>query len=254
MSVIKHSSGEMPNHENRGDADKQELGFDPDKFVKPGEIREAMPEQATLVEDGFDPDKLIELKAYSARNDSKESQDIGTCSNEIGTANSTAGWEYRDTELASNREDRIRLAGYGKGNWSAETGNSRFRPENEDARRELAKAGVETIEYKNGIPNFAPIAKEHVRIEAITSDRAKNKREAYKELAQKWNSLEKDGRNNWKQRDAQEWAKKNDLEPHECSDGKTVLFVPAKPHQECKHAGGVSEAKCKSEMKAKEQI
>lgn len=149
----------------------------------------------------------------------------------------------------TSREDRISWAETSDGDWSGEPGNSEFTPTDKTesglaVTDTLNKNGVKGIEFKDGVPDFSPLAVETVSID-MTSDRTENYARAYSALAEKWNAECKDGRTDWTARDAKDWKVANHLSPHECNDMKTVMFVPMDVHDFVKHWGGVAECKAR---------
>ena len=151
--------------------------------------------------------------------------------------------------LYTTREDRVKFAEHSDGEWSGEPGNSNFSPtdkteEGRLASRILRENDMDGIEFKDGIPDFSPLAVEVVSID-MTADRPENYRRAYCALANQWNAEAKDGRTDWIPRDVKEWKQENHLSPHECSDMKTVMFIPSEVHDAAKHYGGVAECKAR---------
>ena len=153
----------------------------------------------------------------------------------------------------TSREERMEFAEKGcDGTWTNEPGNSKFIPtdktsEGVAAREKLSEYGMDGVDYKDGIPNFSKLSVETVEIN-MTDDRPSNYSKAYKAVADKWNSENKDNRNDWTAREVQEWKQANGLSPHENSDMKTVEFIPTAVHNVAKHFGGVAECKAKNKM------
>ncbi len=153
----------------------------------------------------------------------------------------------------TSREERMEFATKGSdGTWTGEPGNSKFIPTDETpegvaAREKLSEYGMDGVDYKDGIPNFSKLSVETVEID-MTEDRPSNYGKAYKAVADKWNSENKDNRNDWTAREVQEWKQANGLSPHEKSDMKTVEFIPTVVHNVAKHFGGVAECKAKNKV------
>lgn len=106
------------------------------------------------------------------------------------------------------------------------------------AKEWLDTHGLKGIEYRNGFPDFSSIAVESVTIPQITADRPHNFHLAYTALARKWNESKRDGKTDWKDSDAKQWAKDNGLTVHEKEDLKTCEFVPTCVHAHYSHVGG----------------
>jgi len=152
----------------------------------------------------------------------------------------------------TSRAERMDFATRSDGTWMGEPGDSKFVPtdktdEGVAAREKLSEYGMDGIKYKDGIPDFSKLSAETVKID-MTYDRPSNFSKAYKAVAEKWNSENKDNRNNWTLREVKEWRQSNGLTPHECSDMKTVMFVPTSVHEVVKHYGGVAECKAKNKI------
>ena len=155
-------------------------------------------------------------------------------------------------------ERRKSLALSTHGEWDSSPGNSLCRPDattegGRAVKEELGRVGVEGIEYRDYIPDFGPVAKETVTIDNMTSDIGTNKSQAYRAVADRWNSEgrpDKGGnpKSDWTSRDVDEWKKENDLTFHECSDMKTCQFVPQSIHSYYRHSGGRSECAAKEKL------
>jgi len=155
-------------------------------------------------------------------------------------------------------EFREKVALSTHGEWDSSPGNSLCRPDattegGRAAKEELGRVGVEGIEYRDYIPDFAPVARETVTIDTMTSDIKTNRRQAYKALADRWSAEgrpDKGGnpKTDWTSRNVDEWKKENDLAFHECSDMKTCQFVPWAIHVHFKHYGGRAECAAKEKL------
>lgn len=187
----------------------------------------------------FNPDKLIDREAVDNTNEEKCHE-----SDSSDEPNTERISDVDEGELHSSREKRIEMAKRSKGAWSGEPGNSELTPNDAKAKATMEKYGETSIRYKDGVPDFSPFSLETVTID-ITPDIEDNRKRAYKAVADKWNSIAKEGKTNWRPRDVAKWKKAKNLDMHECSDMKTVQFVPAEIHQAAKHTGGRHEAKCK---------
>ena len=88
---------------------------------------------------------------------------------------------------------------------------------------------------------FSTIDDERNRIEG-------NYEKADKALAQKWNEIGKDGKNDWQIKDVENWMKNNDLVRHENNDMKTEEYIPRRIHEVCTHSGGVCECKKRDQL------
>lgn len=139
------------------------------------------------------------------------------------------------------------------GHWEDKKGDSEWKPnkadippcsnpENKNWGQILEKHKIDGIEYKDGKPDFSPIAKNTVEIDDFTENRAKNFEQADEKLAkqspEKWKSAE----------DVENWRKENNYTWHECSDCKTMQLVPSEVHNNMPHSGGISEYKSKKEV------
>ena len=155
-------------------------------------------------------------------------------------------------------ERRKSLALSTHGEWDSSPGNSLCRPDattegGRAAKEELGRAGIEGIEYRDYIPDFAPVAKETVTIDKMTPDIDTNKSQAYRAVADRWSAEgrpdeEGNPKTDWTSRDVDEWKKENNLAFHECSDMHTCQFVPQTIHSYYKHYGGRSECAAKEKL------
>ncbi|MBR7084199.1 MAG: HNH endonuclease [Oscillospiraceae bacterium] len=149
--------------------------------------------------------------------------------------------EHKDCMTTS--EERKERAGYSKGEWNGEPGNSVFVPEKPEARDALSKYNQSGIEYRDGEPDFSKVSEATVKIEGMTSSRPANFRKADEECAKQWNEQKRDGKTDWTIKDVTKWRQENKYSWHEQLDTKTMNLVERTIHEECKHCGGISECK-----------
>lgn len=163
---------------------------------------------------------------------------------EVGSEKDNASFEtlipdkFEAQPYYSTYEERQIECKKSKGKWTGEVGESKLKPENADAKAKLSEFDKEDIEYKNGIPDFSPFAKDSVKIDHMTSSLIENKKQAFQEFADKWNSEGFEGKTNWSPRDVQAYKTAHNLDLHECSDLKTCQLVPHDIHMSAKHKGG----------------
>ena len=131
------------------------------------------------------------------------------------------------------------------GHWEGERGNSKWSPDRETSPTRynpdnltwgqiLDKYGIDGIEYKDGDPDFSPVAKGEVEIDDFTDDRPSNFAQADEALAKQRGCSPED---------VKKWREENDYTWHECRDCKTMQKVPREVHNNIDHSGGVSEYK-----------
>lgn len=155
-------------------------------------------------------------------------------------------------------EFRKRFGPSTEANWDSSPGNSLCRPDvttekGRAVKQELARAGLEGIVYKGCVPDFGPVAKETVTIDAMTPNIETNWKQACRVLADRWNMEgrpDKEGnpKTDWISRDVADWKKENNLAFHECSDMHTCQFVPQTIHSHYSHSGGRSECAAKERL------
>lgn len=152
----------------------------------------------------------------------------------------------RDGELYSSYQDRINQTPVASGNWSGARGESLFKlnatSENREANMILNKHDISGISYKNGIPEFSPIAIAEIDNPSMTVLRDDNYKKADSLLAADWTKIQKYGRD-WTPRDISNWRRENNYTWHECSDRHTMQLVPTEINSKFGHLGGVSEYK-----------
>ena len=120
----------------------------------------------------------------------------------------------------------------------------RSTPTGLEANKQLEARGLEGIVFRKGFPDFSPVAVDSVTI-PMTSDRKENYRLMHRELAAKWSAEAKDGNPSWTAKKVKEYIKQNNLERHECEDGKTCMLVPSAIHDAFRHVGGRAECAAK---------
>lgn len=131
------------------------------------------------------------------------------------------------------------------GEWDGEIGNSKWKPnpdsipkkmnpENEPWKKIFDRYGIDSIEFKDGYPDFSEIAKGEVQIEDFTEDRSINFDQADEKLAKEWGCSPEE---------VEKWRKENKYTWHECEDCKTMQLVPSEVHGNIPHSGGISEYK-----------
>ncbi len=166
----------------------------------------------------------------------------------------------KDGEYLTSYEERLKRTPVNgeRGNWEGERGESKYTPDvnNEKGARaaeKLSEYGLDGIEYRDGIPDFAECAEESVEIEMTENIHSipdegiiGNYEKADTECAKKWNEMRKDGRDDWTPRDIANYRSANKMSWHECSDRKTCQLVHQDIHLFFKHAGGRME--CGKEM------
>ena len=110
----------------------------------------------------------------------------------------------------------------------------KFNPEGKTWREILDKYGIDSIEFKNGYPDFSKIAKGEVKIDDFTDNRASNYAQADEKLAKERGCSPED---------IKKYRKENKLTWHECEDCKTMQLVPSEVHGNTPHYGGRAEYK-----------
>lgn len=175
-----------------------------------------------------------------------------------------------DPELADPEHSAIHLPTENTGTFEGERGNSAFTPNSPEAVDKMSEYGQETVEYKDGDPDFSPFTTHdsqwgeingQVEIGHMTDQRENGKWEFGRRpqgtshdhnydlgnFAQADNAVaEQFKEQGVTGKDIENYRKENNLVWHECSDGKTMQLVPAEIHDACRHSGGVSEMKYRS--------
>lgn len=116
------------------------------------------------------------------------------------------------------------------GEWTGKPGESKFISGNSETNKELAKFGLDGIEYHNGVPDFSKCSVVSERIDDMTPDEGTNIGNFYKKLVEegKFDS----------EREAKAFKQENGLAFHECADTHTCQLIPEKIHQTFTHIGG----------------
>ena len=143
------------------------------------------------------------------------------------------------------------------GHWEGERGNSKWFPNRDEIPKNpltnpdgltwgqiLDKYGIDGIEFKNGEPDFSPVAKGTVEIDHFTDNRygkGGNFDQACERLAEQRGCTKEE---------VKVWMKENKYTWHERSDCKTMDKVPTEIHGNIRHSGGISEAKAKRDAAA----
>lgn len=174
-----------------------------------------------------------------------------------------------DSDLEDPEHTKLHLPSEKTGEFFGERGNSDFLPDSDAARDKISQYGRDTVEYKNGYPDFAPFTTHdsewgkingQVEIGHMTDQRENptwdygrrpssaghdpnydlgNFAQADNEIADQLRSNYPDVTGD----DIAAYRNANHLIWHECADGKTMQLVPEEIHNACRHSGGVSEMK-----------
>lgn len=143
------------------------------------------------------------------------------------------------------------------GHWEGERGNSKWFPNRDEIPKNpltnpdgltwgqiLDKYGIDGIEFKNGEPDFSPVAKGTVENDHFTDNRygkGGNFDQACERLAEQRGCTKEE---------VKAWMKENKYTWHERSDCKTMDKVPTEIHGNIRHSGGISEAKANRDAAA----
>ncbi|WP_234703379.1 HNH endonuclease [Metabacillus indicus] len=128
-------------------------------------------------------------------------------------------------------------------------------PPDPNLHKILSDAGVKGIEYKNGVPDFSPVAKAQLEIDYMlggkgtkgNAARDYNFKQANERLASQLNNspelaqqfeMESGGIT---AKDIERYRVKNKLTWHELNDGVTMQLVPTEINAHFGHLGGVGE-------------
>ncbi|WP_342566708.1 T7SS effector LXG polymorphic toxin [Psychrobacillus sp. FSL K6-4046] len=145
----------------------------------------------------------------------------------------------------SSYEQRVKTTPVNKGEWSSERAESLFISDKTgEIKKYLDKAGVDGVEYKNGMPDFSSFSKGEIKLENMTNDRKSNFSIADEELAKKWSTPDQ----KWTTEDIADWREDNKYTWHELNDLETIQLVPSKINSVFKHLGGVGEYNIKVKL------
>lgn len=201
---------------------------------------------------GFNPDKLIGSESKEAKAEIKNVGRNESLDPDKLIKPSVESCDYPSTY--KERLDRTPTTENPHGKWSGNRGESMFIPTADRVREILRNKGLKGIEYKNGIPDFDPIAEAKVIIQGMSQHRFSqigengkrivgNYEKADIECAKAWNSERRDGKDDWTHQDVKKWREANGYTWREHNDMKTCSLVPTEVHEACRHLGGVSEIK-----------
>lgn len=132
-----------------------------------------------------------------------------------------------------------------QGTWSGERGNSNWQvnkdivpkqcnKENKSFGEILKPYKVNSIEFKNGEPNFKKFSEATVKIGNFTDNRQRNFAQADMQLAKQRGISPKE---------AKEFRTNNNLTWHEGNDCNTLDLVNSSVHANIPHSGGISQYK-----------
>jgi len=145
----------------------------------------------------------------------------------------------------SSYEQRVKTTPVNKGQWINERAESHFISDKTGEVKEyLDEAGVDGVEYKNGMPDFSPFSKGEVKLDNMTNDRKSNFSTADEALAEKWSTPDE----KWTADDIADWREDNKYTWHELNDLETIQLVPSKINSVFKHLGGVGEYNIKVKL------
>ncbi len=136
----------------------------------------------------------------------------------------------RGLEIAEKvQENAYKRAGFSKGKWLGDVGNSQFLPDN---TRALELTGGKGVPYRDGFVDFSEFALKSRKFDDLTGDANGDKLKYLK-------SMVADGEANTPE-EARQLLRGRAIEIHHVEDGKTLQEVPAILHQEAKHTGGAA--------------
>ncbi len=145
----------------------------------------------------------------------------------------------------SSYDQRVKTTPVNKGEWSSNRAESLFISDKTgEIKKYLDEAGVDGVEYKNGMPDFSPFSKGEIKLQNMTNDRKSNFSTADEELAKKWSTTEQ----KWTADDIADWREDNKYTWHELNDLETIQLVPSKINSVFKHLGGVGEYNLKVKL------
>lgn len=201
---------------------------------------------------GFNPDKLIGSESKETKAEAKNAGRNESIDPDKLIRPSVESCDYPSSY--KERLDRTPSMENPNGKWSGDRGESMFIPTANRVREILRNKGLKGIEYKNGLPDFGPIAEAKVIIQGMSQHRHSligengertvgNYEKADIECAKAWNLEQRDGKDDWTHQDVKNWREANGYTWHEHNDMKTCSLVPTEVHDVCRHLGGVSEIK-----------
>lgn len=128
-------------------------------------------------------------------------------------------------------------------------------PAGSQVTKNLNEAGIKGIEYKNGVPDFSPVAKAQIEVDYMLGGkgpkgnvaRGYNFEQANERLADKFNKLPELAHQFGMEsgeitaRDIEKYRVRNKLTWHELNDGVTMQLVPTEINAKFGHLGGVGE-------------
>lgn len=146
-------------------------------------------------------------------------------------------------DIKSIENDFIKGTPQNGGNWLGERGNSKWNmddeivpkkenPDNLNWKEIKEKYQFETIEFKDGKPDFTCVSKGCVEIENFSGSRDINFRKA---------DIEYSKENKMTPRAVSDFRKSEGYTWHERSDCKTMDLVPSTVHNNIPHYGGIYE-------------
>ncbi|MCR5836073.1 MAG: HNH endonuclease [Lachnospiraceae bacterium] len=151
-----------------------------------------------------------------------------------------------------------------RGEWIGERGEGKFIPDldlsrNEELAEKMKECNIDGIEYKNCEPDFSECAEATVKIDNMTENRYDyrdengdmqdgNFTQADKKLAEQFNTENRDGKDNWTEKDVEKYRKENKLTWHERCDTEAMDLVPTEIHSFFDHSGGVAECKARDSV------
>jgi len=210
-----------------------DISFNPDKRITEYNKTESNESQSS-----YNPDKRIGTMRFENPDpmiDNKKLDEFDFSDYNLMGINSTM--KERMDHVPKNPE---------KGTWTGKVGESKYKPNDSEAKKKLAEKGLDGIEYKEGIPDFKPVSEATVKIDNMTDQRygkGGNFEQCDQKCAENWNNEAKEGKTDWTARDVANYRAENNMSWHECNDMETCELVPQSIHSACTHLGGVSECK-----------
>lgn len=169
---------------------------------------------------------------------------------------------HKEKDYYTSYEERIKYTpkeDSDLGSWEGERGESKFVPNEENeagaaAKEKLSEYGMDGVEYESAEPDFSKCSEAEVEIDNMTENRENyvdengeyqqgNFTQADAKCAELWNSIKRDGKDDWTAADVRDWRRENQYSWHECCDMSTMQLVSRDIHGFFKHSGGVAECK-----------